>query len=84
LRRDIEGHQLQRELATAFDHGKNDRAGTLDDARSTETIDDDGLVGAGFAKHLGDARHDDEQNDDGQSDDDSDNVRHNDPCVSTM
>ena len=79
LRRDVEGHQLERELLAALDHGEDDRARSLDDARAAKAIDDDGLVGSSLAKHLRNAGHDDEKNDNSQSDEDSDNVRHNDP-----
>ena len=53
LGRDVERHELERQLAAAFDHGKDDGAVALDDAGAAETIDDEGLVRAGLAKHPG-------------------------------
>src|SRR5579875_3402824 len=52
LRRDIERHELQRKLAAAFHHRKDDRAMALNDPWSTKAVDDEGLIGARFAKHL--------------------------------
>jgi hypothetical protein len=60
LRRHVEAHQFQAQLAAVFHHGPDDRAVTLDDARAAEPVYDQGLVGPSFAIHPGQQSH--EQN----------------------
>jgi len=54
LRRDVERHQLEREGLEAVNHREDDRAAALDDARAADAVDDERLVRADFAVHLGD------------------------------
>ena len=58
LRRNVEAHQLQTQLAAAFHHGEDHRAVSLDHARAAESIHDQGLIGAGLAIHPRQDTHD--------------------------
>ena len=53
LRGYVEAHELERELAGVFEHGEDDGGSALDDAGAADAVDDDGFVGAGFAKGPG-------------------------------
>src|SRR6202020_119198 len=50
LRSYVEAHELEGELAGVFEHGEDDGGSALDDAGAADAVDDDGFVGAGFAK----------------------------------
>src|SRR5262249_41684176 len=53
LRSHIKRHQLQRKLTAVLDHRKDNCAVALDYARTAKSIDNERLVRARFAKHLG-------------------------------
>ena len=76
LRGDVEAHEFERELARVFNNREDDGAATLDDARATETVDDDGLIRAGFAKHLGHEGGEEEGGENYQTNNDDYRVRH--------
>ena len=76
LRGDIEAHEFERELAGVFNDGKDDGAATLDNARAAKTVDDDGLVRAGFAKHLPHKNYQGESGEDEQANNNCIEVRH--------
>jgi len=52
LRRNIEAHEFERELARVFNDGEDDGAAAFDHAGTAKAIDDDCFVRTGFAKHL--------------------------------
>ena len=81
LRSDVERHQLKRELAAVFDDREDDGAVALDDAGAAKSIDDQRLVGAGLAKHLGHQREQENGGERRQSDNHNHCVWHNVPCV---
>ena len=79
LRSHIEAHQLQAQLTAALHHGKDHCAVALDDARTAESVDNQGLVGTGLAIHLGEQTQDEDQCEYAQSDNQNDLVIHCNP-----
>ena len=70
LGRDVEGHELERKLAAALDHRKNDRAVPLDDPRPAEPVHDERLVGPRLPEHLGQQDQDEQEGESHQPQDD--------------
>ena len=66
MRRDVERHQLQRQLAADLDHGKHQRAVAFHHPGSAESVDDERFVRAGFAIEPGHAAHQEQDDHDSQ------------------
>ncbi len=67
LRSDVERHQFERQLAADLDHGKHQRAVSFHDPRAAQSVDDQGLMGAGFAVQPGHPAHQEQDHHDSQA-----------------
>ena len=57
LRRDVERHEFEREVAAVFDHRKDDRAVSLDHARAAKAVNDQRFMRSRFAVQAGQHAH---------------------------
>src|SRR5262249_2614514 len=57
LRRDVKGHQLERELTAVLEHRQNDRSAAFDNASAAQAVNYKRFVRTRFAQQAGERHH---------------------------